>query len=157
VISDHNAVVKFVNKAYTRITGVSPSQIIGKKITDVRKGARLPSVLASGKPLYGIRRKERNIEYVADIDPVFSEGKVIGAIAILRDISEIEELGKKVLAYSSKVEKFKNKMMEIHRAIYALDDIIGKSEGISRVKKCVRPETSPDRFWNHCSFSLRIS
>lgn len=138
IITDREGVVKYVNDAYTRITSVTYSQIVGNKLVDVRKGARLPEVLSTGKPLHGVRRKERNIEYIADIDPVYSNGEVIGAIAILRDITELEQLSRKLLAFSSKVEKFKKRVRDAHRARYTLDDIIGRSEQIEGVKSVVQ-------------------
>ena len=92
LIADHEGYVKYVNSSYSRITGATSANVLNKKVEEVRKGARLPEVLRTGKELLGLRRKVNQIEYIADIYPISLDNKIIGAVSIVRDITEIVEL-----------------------------------------------------------------
>lgn len=134
LITDGSGTVTYVNSAYCKITKVQRENIINKNVADVRKGSRLPDVLKNGKPLRGLKRCESNYEYVADIHPIITEKRVIGAISIIRDITELASLSSKLNDYYQEVTKLKNKVSEIHKAKYTLDDIIGKSLAIEKAK-----------------------
>ena len=138
LIADHEANVIYVNTAYLRLTGVTSQEVLGKKVQEVRKGARLPEVLKTGKALLGIRRKVNEIEYVVDISPISLNDKVIGAISVVRDITEIAELSNKLKDYSHKVLELDKKVREIHRVHYSFDDIIGRSKEIETTKAMAR-------------------
>lgn len=138
LVTNHEGYIKYVNSAYLRLTGVVYDEVIDKKVQDVRKGARLPEVLKNGNALLGIKRKVNQIEYIADINPIIFDGKVVGAISIVRDITELEELSKKIRDYSYKVTELNNKVKEIHRAKYNFDDIIGQSKEIVKAKNIAK-------------------
>ena len=128
MITDRKGIVIFINDEYTRFTGVKQKDIIGKYVGDVRKGAKTPEALRTGLTLRGIRRKVNDIEYIADIHPIRSKSGVIGAISVTHDITEIVNLSNKINIYSSKMKEF-------HKALYFLDDIIGRSTQIEKIKK----------------------
>jgi PAS domain S-box-containing protein len=134
LIADQEGYVKYVNTAYLRLTGVTSRDVLDKRIEEVRRGARLPEVLKTGKPLLGIRRKVGNIEYIADISPIILNNRVVGAISIVRDITEITELSSKLKDYTHKVQELHNRVREIHQAHYDFGDIIGRSREIEKVK-----------------------
>ncbi len=144
LITDENAYVKYVNPAYERIVGANGADIVGRRLQDVRQGSRLPEVLQSGRPLLGIRRSVNEIEYIADINPIILSGRIIGAISIVRDITQLEELGKKLRAYSHRVTELKNKVKDIHQARFSFDDIVGESSEISKVKTMARRVAETD-------------
>ncbi|MBN1829991.1 MAG: sigma 54-interacting transcriptional regulator [Deltaproteobacteria bacterium] len=131
LISDRNGVVLFINDAYSRLTGVEQNDIIGKYVGDVRKGAKLPDALKTGRSLRGIRRTVDKIEYIADVHPIIVNSGIIGGISVLHDITEIVSLSKKIMIYSSKMKEF-------HKALFFLDDVIGVSIPIEKLKKHIQ-------------------
>lgn len=134
LIADGNGTVRYVNTAYCQITKVKKEEILNKNVAEVRKGSRLPEVLKSGKPLRGIKRCESNFEYVVDIHPIITQQRVIGAISVIRDLTELASLSSKLNDYYLEVTKLKNNVSEIHKAKYTLADIIGTSTGIEKAK-----------------------
>ncbi len=134
LIADGKGTIRYVNHAYGRLVGVNTADVVGRPIQEVRKGSRLPEVLASGRPLLGIRRSVNQIEYVADINPIIMNGKVLGAISIVRDITQLEELSSRLRVYSHRVAELKNKVKDIHRADYSFGDIIGGGREMTRLK-----------------------
>jgi PAS domain S-box-containing protein len=144
LITDLGAYVKYVNPAYERIVGVTYADIVGRRVQDVRKGSRLPEVLQTGRPLLGIRRSVNEIEYIADINPIILSGRILGAISIVRDITQLEELGQKLRIYSHRVTELKNKVKDIHQARFSLADIIGDSKEIAKVKAMAKRVAETD-------------
>jgi PAS domain S-box-containing protein len=138
LITDFDGYIKYVNSAYARIVGVTIDAVVGRRVQDVRKGSRLPEVLQTGKPLLGIRRSVNQIEYVADINPIFLSGRLLGAISIVRDITQLEELSNKLRIYSHRVTELKNKVKDIHQSYYSFDDIIGDNKELAKVKSMAK-------------------
>lgn len=134
LIADRHCIVRYVNSAYSRITGIEIREIIDRKLDAVRLGSRLPEVLETGKPLNGARRKSKKTEYIADICPIIVDEEIIGAISVIRDITEIEELSRRLNFCSYQFKQLKNKVTDIHKAVYNFYDIIGESKEMKRVK-----------------------
>lgn len=134
LITDCAGIIQYVNPAYARIVSVNIGDVVGRLVRDVRPGSRLPEVLQTGKPLLGIRRSVDKVEYIADINPVILSGRILGAISIVRDITQLEELSNKLRVYSHRVTELRNKVKDIHQAYYSFDDIVGGSREIAKVK-----------------------
>ncbi|MDD5169404.1 MAG: sigma 54-interacting transcriptional regulator [Syntrophales bacterium] len=144
LIADSEGNIKYVNTSYLRLTGVSGPDVLNRKVQDVRKGARLPEVLQTGKALLGIRRKVNDVEYIADISPIFFNDRIVGAISVIRDITEVVALSNKLKDYSHRVMALRNKVREIHRAHYQFDDIISRSKDMEKVKEMAKRIAAKD-------------
>lgn len=144
LITDHEGYIKYVNTSYLRLTGVTSSAVLNKKVQVVRKGARLPEVLETGKALLGVRRKVNEVEYIADINPIFFNDKVVGAISVIRDITEVVALSNKLNDYTHRVLELRNKVKEIHQARYRFDDIISRSKEMEKTKDRARRVAASD-------------
>jgi PAS domain S-box-containing protein len=133
MIIDDACIVRYLNREYTRITGVSRDQIIGRPLREVRPGARLPDVVRSGKPLSGVFRREGDIEYVVDLAPLVLDGKIKGGIGVFKDITEVERLSKELQRTLWQTDRLKSIVHNAYQARYTFDDIIGSSDGIRKV------------------------
>ena len=138
LIADHEGYIKYVNTSYVQLTGVNGKDVLNKKVDTVRRGARLPEVLQTGKALLGIRRKVNDVEYIADINPIIFNGRVVGAISIIRDITEVVALSSKLKDYSHRVLALRNKVREIHRAHYHFEDIVSSSKEMEKIKEMAK-------------------
>ena len=58
LICDRQGRVVYMNEAYAAFTGPDPEAAKGRKITELRAGARVPEVLKSGKAVEGVIRRE---------------------------------------------------------------------------------------------------
>jgi len=144
LITDDEGYIKYVNTSYLRLTGVTSSAVLNKKVQVVRKGARLPEVLQTGKALLGIKRKVNDVEYIADISPILVNDRVIGAISVVRDITEIVALSNKLRDYTHRVLELRNKVREIHRAHHCFEDIVSSSKEMEKAKDRARRMAASD-------------
>mgnify|MGYP003586218338 CR=1 FL=1 len=134
LIIDTTETVRYVNKSYTRITGVTFKQIVGHPLTAVRPGSRLGGVMRSGKPLLGVKRIFDDTEYMTDMYPIFEEDKCVGGISIVRDIEEIQKLQIKLGKYRLRYNNLLRQINKELTAVYNFKDILGSSATLKHTK-----------------------
>lgn len=144
LIIDIDEIVKYINPAYTRITKVSYDAIVGKKLRDVRPGARLPNVLKTRKPIVGALREEFGIEYSVNMSPIFEESILIGAVSIVSNIDDIHKLYQDIDKYKNKVKVLENRINAIQKAKYSLDDIVSVDDKSLEIKNTIKKISKKD-------------
>lgn len=118
-----------INPAYTRLTGFSEKDVIGKPATiDISEGESMHmQVLKTRKPVRGARMKvgQAGRDVVVNVAPIIVDGDLKGSVGIIQDMSEITALTNEL-----------NRARQIIRTLeakYSFDDIIGESEEIRLV------------------------
>ena len=134
LIADNDVIVRYINKSFERISGAEFSTIVGRYLLDVRPGARLGEVIRSGKPMFGVRRKFGDIEYMTDMHPLIINGECRGGVTVARDITEIQQLQTKLKNYRVRFTDLLRQMHKENSAIYTFNDIWGHSPRIQAAK-----------------------
>lgn len=85
-----------VNPAYTRITGLTENEVIGKPATaDISEGESIHMrVLETKKPVRGVNMRigDNNNEVIVNVAPILVDDKVKGSVGIIHDITEMRYL-----------------------------------------------------------------
>jgi PAS domain S-box-containing protein len=115
-----------INPAYTRITGLSEKDVIGKPATvDIYEGESMHmKVLQTGKTYRGVRMKvgERKKEVIVNVAPIIVKGEIRGSVGVLHDVTEIKALTREL--------KQAKQLIRSLEAKYSFTDIIGSSPEI---------------------------
>jgi PAS domain S-box-containing protein len=127
IVANEHAICQYVNLAYTRITGVTRDQIVGHHVREVRPGAVLPKVMQTGKSMSRIFRREGDIEYVMDVAPIIISGKIIGWVAILKDITEVKQLALDLKRHVIRTKELQSILNYTYKARCHFKDIVGTS------------------------------
>lgn len=135
LIADKNEIVRYINKSFERISGARFSDTVGRVLTEARPGAKLGGVIRSGKPMLGVRRKFRDIEYITDMHPLIINGRCMGGVTIARDITEIQQLQTKLSRYQVRYNDLLRQMNKEHAATYHFADICGNSPRLQSAKQ----------------------
>lgn len=135
LIIDNQAVVQYINPAYTRITNVTYDDIVGKSLRDVRPGARLPNVLHEGEKILRALRLEDGIEYIVNMSPIVENGEIIGGISLVKGISDVYELTNQINEYQKDIKKLQNRMKAMQKAKYTFDNILAEDFKSVDIKK----------------------
>ncbi|TCO71797.1 sigma-54 interaction domain-containing protein [Marinisporobacter balticus] len=94
---DEKGIITLFNKAGKKLTKHEGVEVIGKYITEVIGNSRLPYILKTGKSELNRKQPLGDISIVTNRMPVKDErGKVIGAVAVFRDITEVKELAEEI-------------------------------------------------------------
>ncbi len=123
-VVDENGKGLIINPAYTRITGLTKEQVIGKPATaDISEGESIHmKVLQTRRPVRGaaIRVGPKKKEVIVNVAPIIVNGILKGSVGVIHDVSEIKSLTNEL-----------NRARQIIRTLeakYTFEDIIGNSE-----------------------------
>lgn len=131
VIIDENARVVFVNSANERITGISARQALGRLATDVVPGSMLLQVLRTGKELTGIQTTVGDKTVVSNIMPIREDGRVIGAISVFQDLTEMLHLANSLAEAENTIEHLSRKLSDLSG--HPSPPFIGKNREMQRI------------------------
>ena len=144
IIIDLNANIIYLNESVTDIVGVEPKEAISKNLLDVFPGlsettSRFYQVLKSGEPLTDeiqtyTNIKGKEVTIVTSVIPLKENGKLIGALEIFRDFTQVEALSRKVLELQDQTSNSKlRQTKKTNGTIYSMDDIISRSYEMNKI------------------------
>ena len=89
---DAKAIIRIWNSAAEEYLGINAEEALGKNVADVLPGNDLVNILASGQsePIKKVNLYGR--WFMSNRSPIKKGGKIIGAVAVLQDISDIEKM-----------------------------------------------------------------
>ncbi|RFU69808.1 PAS domain S-box protein [Peribacillus saganii] len=113
-----------INPAYTRITGLTEEEVIGKPATtDIYEGESMHmQVLQTRRAVRGtnMRVGPGKREVIVNVAPIIVDGRLKGSVGVIHDMSEIQQLNQEL-----------NRARQIIRTLeakYSFEDIIGISD-----------------------------
>lgn len=136
-----------MNESYCRFLGVDHQQVIGKHVSDVIPGTKLPEIAAIGRTddnqlmeMYDhINNKMTNV--LCKRIPLIKDGKIVGATGIVTidQISEIERLSNELKELQVENEEFRKTITDLTKdhLSSATSQIIGSSEAINTCRELV--------------------
>lgn len=128
-VVDENGLGILINPAYTRLTGLTEEDVIGKPPTvDIAAGESMHmQVLKTGEAVQRVSMKvgPRSKEVLVNVAPIHVQGKLRGSVGVIHDVSEIRKL-------SEELERAKRLIRHLE-AKYTFRDIIGESKAIREV------------------------
>lgn len=122
-VVDERGIGLLVNPAYTRLTGYTTEQVVGKPATvDIAEGESMHlKVLQTRQPVWGVPMKvgPSRKEVIVNVAPIIVDGKLKGSVGVIHDISEIKQL-------SDELERARHLIRRLE-AKYTFNEIIGQS------------------------------
>jgi PAS domain S-box-containing protein len=122
-VVDKDGIGILINPAYTRLTGLTPEQVIGKPAdVDIAEGESMHMrVLRTGQPVRNVPMKvgPHKREVIVDVAPLYVNNELRGSVGVIHDVSEIRRLTKEL--------EQANRLLRSERAKYTFADIVGKS------------------------------
>ncbi|HWI50044.1 MAG TPA: PAS domain-containing protein, partial [Rummeliibacillus sp.] len=113
-----------VNPAYTRITGLSPEEIIGQPATtDISEGESMHlKVIETKKPIRGVNMRlgPHKREVIVNVAPVIVGDELKGSVGVIHDVTEMRRLANELNQAKTIIRTLESK--------YVFDDIIGDSD-----------------------------
>lgn len=145
---DDDEHIRIFNLAAEKIFGMRSEDILGKPYQDIFPKGPLAEILESGKIQASQKVYYQDKILVSNRSPVVEDGKILGAVAVLQDISELEKVSNE-LKYTKELnneldailnESFdymfltdaKGKVLRVNKAYTRItgiqaDDVLGKS------------------------------
>lgn len=150
-IADGSGKTLYINKAYTRITGLKPEEVVNKYVDDIvkeglYKNAVTPEVIKKKKQVNSMGTSSRNgIKMLITGIPIFDEeGNVKKVVVIDREITDLLAMKADLEASKQKmkaVEAYENKHkqeIEHLRKIQLNKNLVGESLGARQVSQMIQ-------------------
>lgn len=128
-VADQDGQTMLINPAYTRMTGFTEKDVVGKPATadiGMQESVHL-RVLSTGENVRDVRMKigQEKRDIIVNAAPVIVDGFVRGSVGVIRDISEMQALTRELQAARQKIRTLEAK--------YTFDDIIAESDAMRYV------------------------
>lgn len=132
LIIDEKGIVKYINPSYTRITKLKESDIVDKRLLDVRKDSHLTQVMKTGEKKIGLYRTIEEIKYLVNMVPILEDGKIIGGISVVNDLQDVQSTLDRTLLM---LKSLKEKVRTFNKNKYDFESIITVDKNSLEVKE----------------------
>lgn len=116
-----------INPAYTRITGFSEMEVIGRPATaDISEGESIHlKVLQTKKPIRGVNLRvgKQKKDVIVNVAPIIVNNELKGSVGVIHDMTEMRGLMKELDDAKTLIRTLESS--------YALEDIVGTSKQIT--------------------------
>lgn len=130
-VVDQDGMGMLINPSYTRLTGLTKSDIIGKPATvDIAEGKSMHyKVLKTKKPVKNARMKvgPNKKAVIVNVAPIIVDDELKGSVGVIHDVSEIKKLTQELNEAKRMIRHLKAK--------YTFADIIAKSDKMKGILK----------------------
>ncbi len=136
-VADKNGVIKYVNPAFTRITGIPAENRIGKNVLEISPDGALAMALRTGKNVSGHRTRVggSNAEVISNASPIIVDGSVEGAVVVFQHFTDVMKLMDELRQRTTLIENLSDKFGQVTTCKYSFADILGNN---SELKKCIQ-------------------
>ena len=125
VAVDHEGRIIFCNRAMTKIVGYSLDDLLGQRVEDFVQYSRLRQIIQTGKTESVQKINISGTVYMSNRTPILDGDRVVGAVAVLQDISELA-------AIADELEQTKRLSVELDAIIESSFDGIYVTDGHGR-------------------------
>lgn len=143
-IIDLQGRIVYTNPAYRSFVGMEKDELLGRLIVDIRPGAKLPEVVASGRPLLHVVRKEEEEIYFVNMYPIYREGIVIGGISVVTFKADAYNFRSELEEYERRSKEILEHLNRRSGAKYTFEHIIALSPKSLMVKQLAERLASTD-------------
>jgi PAS domain S-box-containing protein len=138
-ITDGEANTLRINKAYTRMTGIRPGEVIGKNMKDlVERGIYSESVtlhvLERREPVTILHQIKGTQKCLITGNPIFNDrNEIIRVVTTVRDVTELNKLEKKLEAVEGISQKYHMEIQHLRQQQMRQTDLVEHSAAMKKV------------------------
>lgn len=144
IIIDKQENIIFLNDAYKSYLHVNNINFLGKNVRQFISNSRLPMVLRTKKPLFGVYHKyvdsySRDLEAVCNLIPVIENGEAVACfgIVVFQNMYDLFSLTLQNKQLQHDLEQYKKELTNLKGAKYSIDSILGESQPIKDMKNTI--------------------
>ena len=141
-VVDANGTVVYINRCFETLSGINRNTRLGKNIFDTNPNGILAQALKSQTGIHDVLTfaRESKVGAIGNASAIFSDGKLIGAITALREVSEVMHLARKY----AQVIYTPPKLPEREIPKYNFSDIIGSSKATTETVRLAKKVATSD-------------
>ena len=118
---DTDGIITICNLSAEKIIGKPRKDIVGYHLLDVVPESGLIDVIETGVPVLGHKMRLNDTQIYTNRTPLWDEGKIVGAIAVFQDLTEIEKISKELNDYQQLTKELEAIIEASSDGIYIAD------------------------------------
>lgn len=147
-VVDAHGIVKYVNPAFTRVTGIPESKRVNRSIFDVSPQGALAQSLIQQKPVTGYRTYVggSDADVISNASPIIVDGELMGAVVVFQPVGDILKLMDELQHSNAMIDNLYAQIDQISGSRFSFESLTGKSNilasTIERARKAARSESA---------------
>ena len=139
-VVDRQSVLRYLSPVHERFFGHARGDAVGRPVQEVIENTRLHKVVATGSAEIGQVQEMRDVTRVVNRVPILRDGEVVGAIGrvMFKAPEEVHELSRQISSLRAEVDYYKKELVGLRQKAFGLDEIVGESDAIRRLKSEIR-------------------
>ena len=143
VVTDSEGRYVYVNEAWSEMMGgVKLEDVKGKFVRDIIPETKIHIVLQTKQPVTGhviISKGPQKTEAFSSYMPIFKDGELVAGFVhvIMRGMKSAMDFSSRVNKMMDQLEYYKGELRKIRGAKYSIDNIIGESPEIMKMKELI--------------------
>jgi len=135
LVIDADSKIVYVNPEYCTTFGVKREKFIGHHLSKLEPLALMHDVLVSGEPMRGTvsHLHSLGIDIIADLVPLYSDGKLIGEVGSFKNVSEYTEVNRELAHFKALTKYLKGEISSKEELPPAFSRILGRSRALIEV------------------------
>ena len=136
-VADKNGGIKYVNPAFTRVTGIPSENRIGQNVFKISPDGALAMAIRTGKSVFGHRTRVggSNAEVISNASPIMVDDSVEGAVVVFQHFTDVMKLMDELRQRTTIIESLSDKFGQVTTCKYSFKDILGHN---TELKKCTQ-------------------
>jgi len=129
-VADSSGVIKYVNPAFTRVTGIPAEKRVQRNIFEASPQGALAQSLIVQKPVTGYRTRVggSDVEVISNASPIIVDGEITGAVVVFQPVSDILKLMDQLKHSSTIIENLYAQIDQISGSRWSFDEMVGQSK-----------------------------
>lgn len=147
-VVDAKGIIKYVNPAFTRVTGIKESKRLGISIFEISPHGALAQALIQQKPVTGYRTYVGGSEadVVSNASPIIVDGELLGAVVVFQPVGDILKLMDELKHSNAVIDNLYAQIDQISGSRISFESFTGQSKiftaTVERGRKAARSESS---------------
>lgn len=126
-VAGTDGIIRYVNPAFSRVSGISAQQRIGQNIFEVSSDGALARTLRTHEPIFAHRAKVGgcNVEVVSNASPIIVDGKIDAGVVVFQPLTDIYKTMEQLQASNQVITELQSRINQISTSSFTFDDILG--------------------------------
>lgn len=147
-VVDAKGIIKYVNPAFTRVTGIPESKRVNKSIFDVSPHGALAQSLIQQKPVTGYRTYVggSDADVISNASPIMVDEELMGAVVVFQPVGDILKLMDELKHSNAIIDNLYAQIDQISGSRFSFESLSGKSNAftaaVEKARKAARSESA---------------
>jgi len=129
-VVDARGVIKYVNPAFTRVTGIPEEERVNRNIFEVSPHGALAQSLIQQKPVTGYRTYVggSNADVISNASPIIVDGELMGAVVVFQPVGDILKLMDELKHSNTIIDNLYAQINQLSGSRISFESLTGQSK-----------------------------